>query len=145
MSKEDVELVRRTFEAFGEVEWASFVRDTELGDLQAIVEEIYDPGVEIQWMDTSPDSGPYHGHQGAVEAFTEWLASFDEFRFEATEFIDADTSVVVPNRQRGVGKGSGAPVEMTTAWLVEVKDGRISRLREYSSRERALEAAAARE
>jgi ketosteroid isomerase-like protein len=71
---------------------------------------------------------------------TDWLASFDQFHFEPEEFIDAGDDVVVPNRQKGRRKGSGAAVEMTAAWVCTVRNARIARLREYSTKDRALAA-----
>ena len=145
MSREDVEIVEGIISLFRDQEWVSFVRDAEPEQMQAVMEAVYDPDVEITWVDTSPDAGPYHGHEGALAALHEWLESFEEFRFEPLEFIDAGSAVVVPNVQRGKGRGSGAPVEMTATWVVTVRDAKISRLREYSTKARALEAAGVRE
>jgi ketosteroid isomerase-like protein len=145
MSQENVEVVRGILAGFQGLDWVAFLRDTDPGQAQLITEAVYDPDVEIIWVDTSPDAGPYRGHQGALQALNVWLDSFDEFHFEPTEFIDAGDDVVVPNHSVGVGKGSGAEVEMTTAWVITVKGGKIARLLEYSSKEKALEAAGLRE
>ena len=72
---------------------------------------------------------------------TDWLESFDEFRFSPDEFIDGGDDVVVPNHQQGRGRGSGALVQMRTTWLCTVHDARIARIREYSTKARALEPA----
>jgi len=72
---------------------------------------------------------------------TDWLESFDEFRFSPDEFIDGGDDVVVPNHQQGRGRGSGALFQMRTTWLCTVRDARIARIREYSTKARALEAA----
>jgi ketosteroid isomerase-like protein len=141
MSEENVELVQGVLALFQGQDLVSFMRDTTPDQMQALFESVYDPDVEIVWVDTSPDASPYHGHQGVLQAFNEWLESFEEFHFEPLEFIDAGDEVVVPNAQRGTGKGSGAQVEMTTAWVIAVRDGRLARLREYSTKARALEAA----
>jgi ketosteroid isomerase-like protein len=141
MSQENVEIVRTIVTAYAGQDLVAFVRDTDPAQLQALTAAVYDPDVEVVWVDTSPDSGPYHGHEGALQALMDWLESFEEFHYEPTEFIDAGDDVVVPNHSRGIGKGSGAAVEMTTAWVCTVKGGKIARLREYSSKAKALEAA----
>jgi ketosteroid isomerase-like protein len=101
MSEESVKTVRDFVTAFAGRDLVAFFRNTELAQLQDIIEAIYDPEVEVVWVDTSPDSGPYHGHDGALRAMTDWLESFDEFYFEPEDFIDAGDDVVVPNAQKG--------------------------------------------
>jgi ketosteroid isomerase-like protein len=145
MSKENVEVVRGILTGFQGLDLVALFRDTDQGQMQAILEAVYDPDVEIVWLDTGPDPGPYHGYQGVLQAFNGWLDSFEEFYFEPTEFIDAGADVVVPNAQHGKGKGSGAQVEITTAWVINVRGGKIARTREYSTKEKALEAAGLRE
>jgi ketosteroid isomerase-like protein len=140
MSEESVKTVRDFLTAFAGQDLVAFIRNTEPAQLQDMLEAIYDPEIEVIWVDTSPDSAPYHGHDGALRAMTDWLDSFEEFYFEPEEFIDAGDDVVVPNAQKGRGKGSGAAVEMTTAWVCTVRNAKIRRLREYSTKARALEA-----
>jgi ketosteroid isomerase-like protein len=144
MSQENVDVVRGILAGFQGLDWVAFLRDTDPGQVQVILEAVYDPDVEIIWVDTSPDAGPHRGHQGVLQAFNGWLDSFEEFHFDPTEFIDAGDDVVVPNNQVGVGKGSGAEVEMTTAWVCTVKGGKIARVREYSNKDKALEASGLR-
>ena len=140
MSQENVEVVRTIVTAIAGQDLVPFFRDTDPVQLRALAAAVYDPDVEVVWVDTSPDSGPYHGHGGFIQAMMDWLESFEEFHFEPTEFIDAGDDVVVLNRSYGIGKGSGAEVEMTTAWVCTVKEGKIARVLEYSSKEKALEA-----
>jgi ketosteroid isomerase-like protein len=145
MSQENVEIVRTIVTAYAGQDLVAFVRDTDPAQLRALTAAAYDPDVEVVWVDTSPDAGPYHGHGGALQALMDWLESFEEFHYEPTEFIDAGDDVVVPNHSHGIGKESGAAVEMTTAWVCTVKGGMIARVREYSSKAKALEAAGLRE
>lgn len=140
MSEENVEILRGIFALFRGQDWVSLMRETEPDQLQVLLEGVYDPDVEIAWVDTSPDAGPYHGLEGVLQALNEF-ESFEEFYVEPLEFIDAGSEIVVPNTQRGRGRDSGAPVEMTAAWVIAVRDGKIARLREYSTKARALEAA----
>src|SRR5688500_1907893 len=61
-------------------------------------------------------------------------------RQEADEWIDAGDAVVVPTRLINIGRASGVPVEARSAWVLYIRDGRISRLVVYQSRADALEA-----
>ena len=141
MSQENVELVQGMLATFAGVDWVALMRDTEPEQKQAMLDAFYDPDVEIEWVDTSPEPGPHHGHEGVLRALNAWLESFEEFYVEPTEFIDAGDDVVVLTAQRGKGKGSGAPAEMTAAWVIGVRDRRIARWREYSTKAGAREAA----
>ncbi|MGZ8666083.1 MAG: hypothetical protein ACXWZM_03100 [Solirubrobacterales bacterium] len=51
--------------------------------------------------------------------------------------------MIVPTRQWGIGRTSGAPVEIEVTHNYYFRDGRIVRVDEYETREAALEAAGA--
>ena len=141
MTEENVELLKRTLGAYEGVDFVALMRDTDPADLRAAYEAVYHPDIEIVWVDTSPDSGPFHGIDEAIAAFEEWFESFEEFYMTTTEYLDAGDEVVVTANTPGRGKGSGAQVKMTVYWVIAVKDGKIARLHEYSTKARALEAA----
>ena len=141
MSEENVELIKGILSAYEGLDFIAFMRDTDPADLRSAYEAVYDPDIEIVWVDTSPDSGPFHGIDEAMRAFEEWFESFDEFYMRTTEFLDAGDEVIVTAVTPGRGKGSGAQVEMTVHWVIAVKDGKIARLHEYSTKAGALEAA----
>jgi ketosteroid isomerase-like protein len=140
MSAENVETVRGLLGAYEGIDLATFWRETEPAEMRAIFEAVYDPAIEIVWVDTSPDSGPFRGIDEAMGAFDEWLASFDEFFMHTLEFLDAGDEVVVTVVTPGRGKGSGAQVEMTVHWVIAVNKGKIARLHEYATKAGALEA-----
>jgi hypothetical protein len=56
------------------------------------------------------------------------------------EFIDADEHVIVIIRISGRGKRSGASVELTLVSVGSVRNGKTVRVRNYPSRDGALEA-----
>jgi ketosteroid isomerase-like protein len=140
MSEENVELVRTILSAYEGRDLAAFWRETSAEDMRAIFETVYDPAIEIVWVDTSPDSGPFNGIDEAMGAFAEWLASFDEFFMTATEILDAGDDVVATVVTPGRGRDSGAEVEMTVYWVMTISRGKITRLHEYSAKADALEA-----
>ena len=75
----------------------------------------------------------------------DWLDTFDDFRGEVIELIDAGDDVIVVMRIGGRAKLSGVATDLTFAAIYTIRDGKIARGREYWTREQALEAAGLRE
>ena len=55
--------------------------------------------------------------------------------------IEADDQVVAVGRSVGRMKGSDAEIDIRYAVVISIRDGKIARGREYSTRQEALEAA----
>ena len=128
MSRENVEVVRRLFEA------------QERHDVDAI-RELYDPGIE--WEDVSGlwgDWGTRHGRDGVREGFASWFKAFEDVTFTAEDYLDAGEHVVVATRIRGRGRGSGLEVDQPITLLWAVNGGRVTHVRGYRDRSDALEA-----
>jgi len=130
MSDENVEVVRRAWEAWGR------------GDMGALF-DFYDPKVEWDMTHSYvPDMGLFHGHDGIREFFREWRAFFEEYYAEAEEFVDAGDSVIVRVRQGGRGRASTVNVEMPAYWQVyTLRDGRAVRVAIYREEGDARDAA----
>ena len=131
MSRENVEVVRRVYEAFGR------------GDAEAAL-SYFDPEVV---MDASHrvDGRIGHGHQELTAILTEWLGTWDEWREEVEETRDLGDRVLVISTQRGIGKGSGIEWENRFAMLYEVQSGKITRWTIYDDLREALQAVGLRE
>jgi ketosteroid isomerase-like protein len=128
MSQENVEIVRRMYDAFAE------------GRLDF---EFVAPDIEWRGPREFPDlSEPWYGHEGVTRYFTKLAEIFDDYRMVPERFIDAgDDRVLVFSREGGRGKGSGAQVEThLTAHLWTMKDGKAVRMQSYWERADALEA-----
>jgi uncharacterized protein len=130
MSQENVEVVRRSFEAFAR------------GDFETAF-AAHDPSTEWRTAADEPDQQTYRGIAGLrtfVGSLTEtWEGRFAQvMEFEA--FIDCGEWVVVPWRAELRGKGSGISVGVKETYAVLVQGGKIVRVEEYRSREQALEA-----
>ena len=69
----------------------------------------------------------------------------DEVWFQPEDFILVGEEVVVPLRWGGRGKGSGVGFEEREAWTFTLRDGVITRVIEYSTKQAALEAVGPRE
>jgi ketosteroid isomerase-like protein len=126
MSQENVEVVRRSFEAFNR------------GDYREAL-ACFDAEVEYD-LTHFPDGRVYHGHAGVREAFRTWLGTWEDYRQEQDEVIDAGDEVVVAVRESGSGKGSGARLERPTFGVWTIERGKVTRIRFYASREEALDA-----
>jgi ketosteroid isomerase-like protein len=127
MSEENVEIVRRTYEAF------------DRGDLEAILDDVH-PDV-VSWAHPRGGEGRYEGREGVLRFIADWIESFEEFSLVAEEFRDAGDKVLVRTLQRGRGRGSGVPVE-EHFWLVHhLRDGKIDRIDLYGDETQALETA----
>lgn len=127
MSEKDVDVVRRAWEA-------SDRRDTEA------LFALYDPAIVWQ-VHYGPISGSYLGHDGVRQFFREWTDALDTFHVRAEEFIDAGDCVVIDVRVWARGKGSGAEAEMPQGQLCRVRNGLLTRIELFETKEQALEAA----
>jgi ketosteroid isomerase-like protein len=127
MSQENVEIVRRLWEA-----WER--RDTEA------VLGLYDPAI-VWEVRASPLSGSYVGHEGVRQYFREWMEAFEGYDAKAETFIDAGDKVVVRSRVRGRGKASGVEVGMPGWQVYRIRDGLVIRVDFFQTEAEALEAA----
>jgi ketosteroid isomerase-like protein len=130
MSQENVEVVRKVTEAFNRGDpdaWLAYWTDD----------------IDFRAPKGVPDDpGPING-KDALRAFVQdWLDTFDEFRIEPIELINAgEDKVVAVLRISGRAKLSGVETDLTYAELDTLRDGKIARGRQYWTRDEALEAA----
>jgi ketosteroid isomerase-like protein len=87
------------------------------------------------------DRGPIHGKDAMRAYVQDWMDTFDEFRIEPVELIDAGGGVVVGVvRYGGRAKLSGIELDETFAAVFTIRDRKIAHGREYATRDEALEA-----
>jgi ketosteroid isomerase-like protein len=129
MSQENVEMLRRAYEAYSR------------GDIDGAVSD-FAPDCHYTAAGTIPDrTGVFHGSEGYKE-FIDWLRSeFDDAQAEIDELIDAGDTVVVGSTLRGRGKQSGAEAKFTFWQMWTIQDGRFARGQGFATREEALQAA----
>ena len=129
MSRENVELVRRTlseFMATGEPVW-----------------EAMDDRIECHDHDV-PEGGHHRGHEGFVRFIETWNEAWAEWSMDVQEFLDAGDSVVVLVRMKATGQ-SGITLERDDAIVYKVQGDRIVRIDYYNNHPEALEAVGLRE
>jgi ketosteroid isomerase-like protein len=130
MSQEDVEIVRRAYEHFNRTHAPAY--------------ELFDPNVEWHTAADLPDTGTHRGHSGVAALFSAWAGSFDDFRADVEELVDAGDHVVVWCTLRGRVRDSGAMVELPEAHVWKFRGANVVEVREYRTRGEALEAAGLR-
>jgi ketosteroid isomerase-like protein len=134
MSEENVEVVRRLFEAFGE--------GMERGDPGAwfASNEVAD---DLEWIGIpGVGLGTYRGREEFVEFMRVWTDDFEDWAIDMEQVIDAgDDRVVTVFRQTARGVGSGVPVELVQGAVNELEGGRLIRVRHYASPKEAFKAA----
>jgi ketosteroid isomerase-like protein len=130
MSGENVEVVKVAYEAFARGGLDRFMEHfSEDVDYRAVVGAI-------------DDVGPIHGKDALRAFLQDWIDTFDGFRMELVELIDAgEDTVVALERFGGRAKLSGVETHQIIGDVFIVRNGKIARGREYLTREQALEAA----
>jgi ketosteroid isomerase-like protein len=137
MSRENVEVVRRLYDALGR-------RDSEA------VLALYDSEVEIDVSHGLFRFGDgkrvYHGHDGLRRWTGEAYEAWENAQADIEELIEAGDHVVSVAKYRMRGRASGIEVIGPIQAIVwTIRDGKIVRLVLHPSREAALEAVGLRE
>jgi uncharacterized protein len=132
MSHENVEVVRRSLEAFNR------------GGVDAAL-AFDDP--EIEWITTGTyfEANTYRGHAGVCEYVGSFEAEFIDMRMTPEELIVVGERVVASGRLTGTGKRSRVPVELTLTSVCSLRGGKVVRIHNYADKAEALEAVGLRE
>ena len=128
MSRENVEVMRRVFEAYAE------------GGVEAAT-AFFAP--DIVW--NPADEVPQHGPDGVIAYMERWEGEWQELQTIPEEFVDAGDSVLVTMHFSGRGRASGIEVDARTYEVYKLREGKITRMDEFTDRAEALEAAGRRE
>jgi ketosteroid isomerase-like protein len=131
MSQENVEAVRRSYEAFN--------KDGLSGAIA-----FWDP--EIVWHTDPlvPEPGVYTGAD-AVRTYLEgFIRAFGAWHIDLHEIIDLggdDVLSLLTIAGRPLGQTAEETQLLDWAWIVSVRDGKTTRVRSFFDKEKALEAA----
>ena len=129
MSQENVETLRRAYEAFNR------------GDLDATVADAH-PDVEYISSAAIPGQVDVARGSEAYKRLISWLSdAFEDARLERNEFIDAGDRVLGGFTLSGRGKQSGVETSLTMWQVWTLKDGMFVHGQGFTAREEALEAA----
>jgi ketosteroid isomerase-like protein len=127
VSQENVEIVKRSIEAFNRRDLDAAGRD-------------WDPDAEVDWSRSlGVEARIYRGMEETRAFWATWLDLFERWEAEPTELIDCGDHVVWPNVARMRGR-DGIEVEAHSTVVVTLREGRIVLWRLYQERAEALKA-----
>jgi ketosteroid isomerase-like protein len=129
MSQETVETAREAFRRWESEPEALF--------------DLFAPDIEWEVRPDLPDATTYRGLEGVQDLFGLFMDVMSDMWFKPEEFIEVgEDQVLVPLRWGGTGRGSGAEFEeRQETWLMTVGDSKITRIKEFATREEAFQAA----
>ena len=130
MSQENVEIVRRGFEASNRRDWDAMFRDAH-------------PDFELTLKRSQP--GVHRGRQKVQGIFEDQATAFALWTIEPEEFFENDDQVVAYVKFRLRPKGSAAEFEIRIGILWTFRDGQAISAEGFPERDQALEAAGLRE
>ena len=147
MSQENVEIVRRQFEASeraSEAYWKnpySYADALRSGTLQPEIQDVM--GLvhpEVRWTPAF-STKTYEGYLGVAQAWDEFLEAAESYTLTLKELIDPEGDQVVAVVDGTIkGKGSGAEARAQMCTVFTIRDGLIVEMRDYLELEEALEA-----
>ena len=130
MSQENVEVVRRLFEATNRRDFATAM-DAYANNVVLVVADAVVP----------TNAGTFTGREAVGEWLGDWFRAFGtDYHFELEEVRSLGDRVLTVVSHHGTGWASGAEVQQITANAYTVREGKIVRLEFYRSRTEALKA-----
>lgn len=122
MSEENVNLVRRMYEAFGR------------GDIQTVMAAL-DP--QVEWREAEnfiyADGNPYVGHAAVLEGvFGRLGEEWEGFTVSPEGVLDAGDTAVGHGYYSGTYKKTGTRVRAQFAHFFTIRDGKVSKFQQYT-------------
>jgi ketosteroid isomerase-like protein len=129
MSQENLEVPRRMIDAYTR------------GDIPSFLDEL-DPDVEWIPIMAVLEGRVYRGPEGVQQWLAELARDWEYFEPRYEEYRDLGDRVLIFGTWRARGRVSGVELEnQPAAWLYELKDAKVVRMRTFTDRTEALEAA----
>jgi ketosteroid isomerase-like protein len=128
MSEENVEIVRRHFEAWNRRDLVTLLA-------------LWRSDAEVDWSRSrGPLKGVYRGHCELETFWKEFWSTFEKAQLEAHSFTEAGSEVVVANTAHMQGR-EGIEVIARSTIVYTIENEQITRSRMFHERAEALEAA----
>src|SRR5688572_4562811 len=129
MSQENIEIVRRSTEAYSR------------GALDEVLES-WAPDAVLDWSNSRGLEAAVVRGRDEIRAYMErFLETFEEVRIELEDILEVDEGVVVAENLAHVRGRNGIETTARSAWLITLRNGQQTSLTLYQSKAEALEAA----
>jgi ketosteroid isomerase-like protein len=135
MSEENVEAFRRALDAYNRRDIDAFL-------------EAFDPMAEVHPLTLAMfgrEGTVYRGHDGIRQFIRDVDEVLPGIQVQPLEIRDLGERIVANGRLHARGRASGAEVESPIGWVVEFREGRVTRMTDYLDPKEALEAAGLRD
>jgi ketosteroid isomerase-like protein len=127
MSKENVEIVQRSIDAYNR-------RDFEG------LRKVSDPELEVDWSESRGlQVGVYRGLEAVLDFYRTFLDTFERVEIRPDRFIESGDSIVVPNTAHIAGRDGIETVARSTL-VFELRGSLITHICLYQETHEALEA-----
>ena len=116
----NVEIIQRLYDAFAR-------RDA------AAIRQLFHPHIEWNQNAGFPNGGRHVGADTVLnEVFPRFRTEWSEWRVTIDEYLDAGDTIIAIGDYHGTHKGTGKSMAAAFAHLYDVKDGRITRFRQFT-------------
>jgi ketosteroid isomerase-like protein len=132
-SRENAELVRALY--------ASFSGLSRGGEIASYVATYFDSDCEYRPVE---EASTVRGHAALGRWVRRWLEAWEDAWDEVDEIFDAGERVVAAIKVHGRGRISGMEISQRLFDVVDLRAGRVVRVREYLEPDQAFEAAGLR-
>jgi ketosteroid isomerase-like protein len=101
----------------------------------------FHPDVELDEWQEAPGARTYRGAEGVQAALDSWFETWEWMMVDIQELREVGDRVLFTLHQRAKGRGSGIEIEITSWNVYTFRDGKVTRMQLFTSREPAFEAA----
>ena len=127
MSQENVDLLRRGYEAFSRGDFKGWLA-------------VLDPEVELDERYVAPDAAVYRGHDGVRRWLQRGSEAVEATSFEVLRWFARGDALVTEVIVRARGVGSGAETQARLAHALRVRDQKVTYVASFPTIEQALQA-----
>ena len=108
-------------------------------DMKSVL-SVMDPDIEWDATDALAHTGVYHGHEGVTEYISSLSSAWEQYELNPEQFAESGDGahVMVLGNVKGRLAANGQDVEARFAHVLQVEDGRVTRLKVCLDREAAL-------
>jgi ketosteroid isomerase-like protein len=132
MSQENVEIVRRAYDALNRGDWDAFFSDAY-------------PDFEVRLarlpVGSGSNAGTLRGREQIQGTLEDYLATFDSMIFEPDQLIEDGDRVVAVVTRRARAKGSSNEMVVQNGHTWTLRDSRLLSMQSFPDPRKALEAA----